>query len=656
MSSAVTIAWLLLAPAEVPPLAVGPELKEEAPFLDARIDEVTVYSDRARIRRRARAEAKAGVSGYRLPDLPGGVLLETVRVYAGGARVIRVEASPVEREVVSIDQVKGLLDLLEKVTDRMAELEHQLAIERRELERIGSVHPAAPVEEKDRDGRRALPIAADAWFESLDFLGGRDLAARARLRKAEAELHDLVEKRDDLARQIEEKNLGAFTDRRVEVFVALESASAKKVEVELEYFMTGARWKPGYDLRFDGNGKLTVETGAMVQQATGEDWTNVSLSLSTAIPGQGIDLPELLTWTLGESRDFTPQARPARASAVPPLFAPPAPLPTRAEERRRIEIEVLQLRFAQAMGRATLNLDQDVEITGRLAKPAAVQPPRPAPPPEYAKVETAAKDYAPAPTAGASAYDEGEVTIAERSSGRSRSISYVRTPLALFEAPQQQLTFSDPYLPAVSAGGLDYVYEAPARVTISSIAEDRRIPLAAQTFSAETFYEATPSLDTTAFVKAKVKNGTGRPLLRGPTNIFVGGELVGQGEIQTTGPGGEIGFALGADENIRILRTVVPTTERKGVFSKDDVTTYAVKIQIGNYKRSPITIEVIDQIPKSSHEDVEVKLVSAAPPALKEPDADGVLRWRISIPPKQTKTISLSYTIGRPADWQLYQQ
>src|SRR5687768_3979874 len=172
---------MLLIPllmSQVPAIAVGPELKEDSPLLDARIDQVTVYSDRARILRRIRADAKAGVSAWRLPDLPGGVLLDTVRVSAKGARVIRAEASPVEREVISIDQVKGLLDELEKTTDRIAEIEHQLAVERRELERIQSVHPAPPVEEKDRDGRKPLAVSTESWLKSIDFLGARDLSAR----------------------------------------------------------------------------------------------------------------------------------------------------------------------------------------------------------------------------------------------------------------------------------------------------------------------------------------------------------------------------------------------------------------------------------------------------------------------------------------------
>ena len=73
-------------------------------------------------------------------------------------------------------------------------------------------------------------------------------------------------------------------------------------------------------------GQIRVETAAAVEQATGEDWTDVTLLLSTAMPGRGIDLPELLTWTLGERSEFVPQLRPRRAPpAEPPLPAPALP-------------------------------------------------------------------------------------------------------------------------------------------------------------------------------------------------------------------------------------------------------------------------------------------------------------------------------------------
>ena len=66
----------------------------------------------------------------------------------------------------------------------------------------------------------------------------------------------------------------------------------------------------------------------------------------------------------------------------------------------------------------------------------------------------------------------------------SASASATRVPLALadIEAPGRGPTLSDPYLPAVSAGGLDYVYQAPTKATIASSGKQVRIPLASQTF------------------------------------------------------------------------------------------------------------------------------------------------------------------------------
>src|SRR4051794_22396971 len=86
----------------VPDVALSPAVAEAAPAVDAPIAEVTVFSDRARIRRRGRLPARAGGAGVaspaaviRLPDLPGAAFLDTVRVVASSGRVLRVEATPV---------------------------------------------------------------------------------------------------------------------------------------------------------------------------------------------------------------------------------------------------------------------------------------------------------------------------------------------------------------------------------------------------------------------------------------------------------------------------------------------------------------------------------------------------------------------------------
>jgi hypothetical protein len=71
--------------------------------------------------RRAKLSVAKGLHTLRLPDLPGSAWLDAVRVQTEGAKVIRVELEPVDRERFSIEQVDALLEQLESLRDRLAE-------------------------------------------------------------------------------------------------------------------------------------------------------------------------------------------------------------------------------------------------------------------------------------------------------------------------------------------------------------------------------------------------------------------------------------------------------------------------------------------------------------------------------------------------------
>ena len=659
---------------KVPEIAVGPATLETAQRVDARLAEVTVYSDRARVRRRGRISGagSSGIAVVRLPDLPGAVWTDTVRVSATGARVLRVEARPVERERRTIEQASKLLDELDEVNDRLAALLDLSALDDWELAQLGRLAPAAPVPEDKREGRKALVVDAGAWTRVLDFLAARGEAARGRVARAPEERRPLEERRDRLRAEVAKLNQGGFSERLVEVVAVLEGAGAAGVELELEYFLPGARWRPTYDLHFaPARGQLRLETAALVEQATGEDWNEVTLSLSTAVPGRGIDAPELLTWTLGEKSEFVPQLR---ARYQPPL--PPAPPPVVVSQRPDSAREALAESVRARIGRAAQGLPAPQKIAAEAPPPEEELLAQAAPPRRRMRVSKSlpaeAQSYAggPAPSAAAPSMarmaaesapesDQSEEDMAGTVS-RSRAASSVpvtQVPLALFDRPPRSApVLTDPLLPAVSAGGLDYVYPAPTAATVPSSGRQIRIPLAVQTFRAAAYHQATPALATTAFLRARVRNDGKRPLLRGPTTIFSDGELVGQGEIKTTGPGGEIELPLGADQDIRLVRQVVPSTRTTGLIIKVDETTYDVQIQVGNYKKQPASIEVADQLPRSAQDKVEVKLLGVDPPAQGPPDADGVVRWRVDLAAGATRTLRLRYQINRPKNWELYQR
>jgi uncharacterized protein (TIGR02231 family) len=86
------------------------------------------------------------------------------------------------------------------------------------------------------------------------------------------------------------------------------------LDVTLAYALPGAGWTPAYDARLRTEQRAVELTYfGVVRNATGEDWNNVALTLSTARPNLGGGAPELSPWIVDILRAV---AHPASASSV----------------------------------------------------------------------------------------------------------------------------------------------------------------------------------------------------------------------------------------------------------------------------------------------------------------------------------------------------
>jgi hypothetical protein len=671
----------------------GPDLVERATVVDLPVQDVVVFSDRARVTRRGPVRLPGGVVVVRAPDLPGATLPGSVRVTSTGATVVRVETEPVERERWGLDQVDAWIATLEELQDKIALVAGRLQAARNELALLANLTAAPPVPEKDRLGKPLVP-AADAWREAQDRLAKRRVAARATEHALEAEDRALRLELGRVQREVQARDIGGFTEQRLQVLVILEGDRGDGT-VDVEYAVPGASWKPAYDLLFDPDkGTVSLAAAGLVTQASGEDWPQVHLGLSTSIPGEGLVLPHLRTWTLGDDREFVPRPSARTTPRTVQPFAPPTPRPRAPEVERAADRELLQQRVEHLLVLAQMGAGQGRGLglrgTGAGGGGAAptnsigtlgtegwsgaraerddkdrVPPPPPPPMPmPSAPMPSMAPAAAPESYAEEGAlYDDAEDEVAPKAASREARKKSAPRPslpaagLRLSSATAwQRPTFDDPLLPAVSAAGFDVVYNAPLPATVPSDASGLKVPLAVRAYDVSTFYEATPSLATTAYLKATVKNGATVPILAGPANVFVKGAFAGDAMLATTGPGGALELPLGADEDIRLTRTVIPSTRRQGfVVGEEDVTDYAVKIEVGNYKKRAITIRVIDQIPKTNAEKLRVELVTTSPKPETPPDGDGLLHWHVDIPAGATKTITFTYRIARPKDWRLAQ-
>lgn len=677
--------------AEVPRVAAGPALYEAALAVDTPISEVVVYSDRARVTRRGTAALAPGVHAVRLTDLPGTTLIDTLRLGAEGAEVLRVEAGPVLRVRAGLDRIEALLDDIETRQAALAALmarREVLTAEQALIDRLG------PEKLSDDEEAPTPPVDSSGWAPVRRFVDARRAAVSDEIAAIDAALREGADALAPVQAELGRYDQAAFTPvQRVEVRAVLR-VTRQNPTLSLDAFVRGASWTPAYTVELlDAGEAVVLRAAGRVTQTTGEDWIDARLALSTAIPGQGIEAPVLDTWTLGESRDFTPTPRAERDPAGQPL-APTAMLPSTDDALRAARLAALQARLAPALasfegggigsvgsvgsgsGRGYGGAVGGMAKGGRAmpSRPMATRQPMPMapgapppPPPEpdamYAPAEAEASyDFGDDSVDGAMVMPESadlqmmRETVASSSRAQSGP-AMATTPLNLFDQTAQTRPALPPHLPAMLAGGLDYVYRAATRATVPSGPESHLVPLSAERYPVTTRYEAAPALRPVAYLEATVTNNRATPILAGPIDIFAGADYVGTGALVTTGPGGTLALPLGADEDIRIERRVIPKTETEGVFSKEDLTRYRIEIDVANDKRRPIRIRVVDQFPLDGLTDeVTVKRGKTEPAPAEGPDDAGRMSFDLDIPAGKVGTVRFEYTLRRPADHQLYQQ
>jgi len=110
--------------------------------------------------------------------------------------------------------------------------------------------------------------------------------------------------------------------------VSVRTASRSPSSVKLHYHVQGAGWEPAYQARLNTNSdQLSITASAIIAQQTGENWTNVPLTLSTVNPNQGTtgQLPYVQRLSLyEESEDARVRRELPMMDASPVMMEEPA--------------------------------------------------------------------------------------------------------------------------------------------------------------------------------------------------------------------------------------------------------------------------------------------------------------------------------------------
>ena len=184
------------------------------------------------------------------------------------------------------------------------------------------------------------------------------------------------------------------------------------------------------------------------------------------------------------------------------------------------------------------------------------------------------------------------------------------------------------------------------KYTIKSDGEKHTADLTSYEMPAIFKYYAVPKLDKDAFLVARVPDREKYNLLPGEASIFFEGRYIGSTFINTEESSDTLDFSLGRDKGISVLREqVTDFTSKRFIGNKrEDATGW--KITIRNNKNTPVDIEVKDQIPLSTNEEIEVISQNLSGGNL-DPQS-GEVNWQFSLAPAAVKELNLNYTIKYP--------
>jgi len=159
-------------------------------------------------------------------------------------------------------------------------------------------------------------------------------------------------------------------------------------------------------------------------------------------------------------------------------------------------------------------------------------------------------------------------------------------------------------------------------------------------------YIAVPKLDTDAYLVAQVTGWENFNLLSGEANIFFDGTFVSKTFIDPKSVKDTFMISLVKDKRIIVKREKkVEYTSRK-IIGTNIVESIVYEISVRNTKTEPIMIQVIDQIPVSKDNRIEIENVDFGEAS--EDRDSGELRWNWKLSPNETKSATFKFGVKYP--------
>lgn len=581
-------------------LVSGPHLFAAA-SIEGRVTNVTLYRGQAKVTRAIPVEGAPGALEIVVGKLPEQIAPDSLFAEGGDAVEIRAvrfrtravgeqpreEVRKLEREILETQQQIELnskrQELLGKRTEYLTKME-------------GFVVPTA-----HKDLANGV-LNAEALEKITNFSFQEHEKVVVQASELAKKAHDLNEQLTLLQRKHDETTAGASRTER-EAVIFLQKQAAGPAEVRLNYLVNNCGWSPAYTMRStDDRKKVPMEYNGLIHQLSGEDWNNVSLTLSTASPALSASGPGLAPFRVTLTSE-------AQMNAVPNVPGgglskqPMANVYGRGLSKGQVleQLEGLNIRKIQQVQASNNTVAFE----------------------EQNKVNWNLNDVA---------YGLQQLEL----NCDATTLSVLRS-----EKPNE-------------ANGPSLSYQLTGNVSLSSRSDQQMVRIMQTDMESKFYHVAMPVLTSYVYREAELANSSDKDLLAGPITVYLDERFVGRGEIPTVARGQSFVVGFGADPQLRARRELAD--KQDGVQGGNRETKFEYRLVVENFGKGKTPVRVLDRLPHAENgADIRVTLGDTSDPISadklyqREERPTGILRWDIEAPPQSAgenaRLIKYHYTV-----------
>ena len=597
-------------------------------MIETDVKEATVFINGAQIVRKKTIELSSGKSILRFTNLSPYLDPKSVQVKAN-EDVMILSVNHRFNYTDSISRSKELSEL----TNQSKSLEEKIRTENKNLEVIAEEFLFF----KDNRfiGGKNQEVSLNNFKETSGFYMEKISANKTKELEVKKKLEEYNKEKTTVEKQIRQISTDKLTPVS-ELILLVDARLSTKSEIELSYFVNNAGWFPSYDIRAKSiDEPIELVYKANIHQNTKEEWKNIKLRLSSSDPKLGSVAPQLQIYFIDYNLvppHYSNISNQVSGRVYDATTKEPVPGTTVIIKGTTIGT-VTDADGHYSLSTTGNNNEMEVSFIGYERQTIPINNPVINVPltPEVMKLdEVVAVGYGVQSDDMSSALQGRVAGVSVSSKPSSRSKSYMPLPVVQTE---NQTSFE---------------FDIKTPYTISSDNKNFTVDVEHYSLDAKYEYYCTPKVVKDAFLTANIVNWEKYNLLEGEANIFFENTFVGKSVLDVRYISDTLNISLGRDKNVIVKREKIKDFTTRQFLGNKKEETRDWQISVKNNKGLPVNMVILDQIPVSTNQEIEVTVENISGAIFN--NESGEVKWKFKLEPSGKKDFELKYKVKYPKD------